>query len=188
MKQGHPRSPYIFILVVNELSFSMRDALNNNHLSSIQLGPACPRVHSLMFADDLIVCGRAYNDDADTIAFIINQFCGASGQTPNRNKLAIFFSEHTDNSLRHHIKNIFRAPDMYLNTIHLGHPIILPEKNKPAAYKFIIDKFKAKLNCSMANRLSHAGVRTLIKLEDTPRVAAGTLSKKLEEKNDNFII
>jgi hypothetical protein len=36
-----------------------------------------------MFADDLIVCGSASNNDAPTIAQVINQFCDLSGQTPN---------------------------------------------------------------------------------------------------------
>ena len=163
IRQGCPLSPYLFILAVNELSLSMQEALNANHFSSIQLGPGCPPIHSLMFADDLIVCGRADNNDANTIAFIINQFCAVSGQTPNWNKSAILFSKNTDDNLRNQIKNIFPAPNMDCNTTHLGHPLILPGKNRPAAYNFIIDKFRAKLNCYKANRLSHAGRLTLIK-------------------------
>lgn len=163
IRQGCPLSPYLFILAVNELSLSMQEALNTNHLSGIQLGPACPSIHSLMFADDLIVCGRADNEDANTIAHIINQFCDVSGQTPNWNKSSILFSKNTDISLRNSIKNIFPAPDMDLNTIHLGHPLILPGRNRAASYSFIIDKFKAKLNSYKANRLSHAGRLTLIK-------------------------
>lgn len=163
IRQGCPLSPYLFILAVNELSLSMQEALNANHFSSIQLGPGCPPIHSLMFADDLIVCGRADNNDANTTAFIINQFCAVSGQTPNWNKSAILFSKNTDDNLRNQIKNIFPAPNMDCNTTHLGHPLILPGKNRPAAYNFIIDKFRAKLNCYKANRLSHAGRLTLIK-------------------------
>lgn len=163
IRQGCPLSPYLFILAVNELSMSMQEALNANHLSGIQLGPSCPPIHSLFFADDLIVCGRADNNDANTIARIFNQFCAISGQTPNWNKSAILFSKHTDNHLRSAIKNIFPAPDMNLNTLHLGHPLILPGKKRAAAYNFIIDKFRAKLNSYKANRLSHAGRLTLIK-------------------------
>jgi hypothetical protein len=53
-----------------------------------------------MFADDLIVCGSASNNDATTIAQVINQFCNLSGQTPNWNKSAILFSKSTDNAAK----------------------------------------------------------------------------------------
>ena len=96
IRQGCPLSPYLLILVVNELSLPMQEALNTNHLSGIQLGPNYPSIHSLMFADDLIVYGRAYNEDADTIGHIINLFCDASGRTPNCNKSTILFSKNTD--------------------------------------------------------------------------------------------
>ena len=47
--------------------------------------------------------------------------------------------------------------------MHLGHPLILPGKNRLAAYAFLVDKFKAKLTGYKANKLSHAGRLTLIK-------------------------
>jgi hypothetical protein len=52
---------------------------------------------------------------------------------------------------------------MDLHTTHLGHPLILPTKNRSAAYAFIVDRFKSKLTAYKANRLSHAARLTLIK-------------------------
>ena len=49
------------------------------------------------------------------------------------------------------------------NTIHLGNPLILPAKDRSAAYNFVYDKFKQKLTAYKANRLSHATRLTLIK-------------------------
>ena len=62
IRQGCPLSPYLFVLAVNELSLALQDALQANNLSGITLGPNCPPIHSLMFADDLLVCGRASTD------------------------------------------------------------------------------------------------------------------------------
>ena len=59
IRQGCPLSPSLFILAVNELSYALQDALNHSRLSGITLGPQCPPIHSLMFADDLLVCGVA---------------------------------------------------------------------------------------------------------------------------------
>ena len=61
------------------------------------------------------------------------------------------------------IKQIFQVSDLDSNTIHLGHPLILPAKDKSAAYNFVYDKFKQKLTAYKANRLSHAARLTLIK-------------------------
>lgn len=61
------------------------------------------------------------------------------------------------------IKQIFHVPDMDNNTILLGHPLILPAKDRSVAYNFIYDRFRSKLNAYQANRMSHAARLTLIK-------------------------
>jgi hypothetical protein len=33
--------------------------LQNSNLAGVTLGPECPSSHSLLFADDLILCGQA---------------------------------------------------------------------------------------------------------------------------------
>jgi hypothetical protein len=52
---------------------------------------------------------------------------------------------------------------MDVTTIHLGHPLILPTKERSADYTFIYDRFRFKLNAYQAIRLSHAARLTLIK-------------------------
>ena len=141
----------------------MNRALESNNLQGISLGPGCPPIHSLLYADDLIVCGSASNQDAQNIHQVINHFCCLSGQTLNWSKSAILFSKHTDLDSKHAIKRLFPAPDMNSSTVHLGHPLILPGKNRSAAYAFLIDRFKVKLTGYKANRLSHAGRLALIK-------------------------
>jgi hypothetical protein len=132
-------------------------------MSGISLGPSCPHIHSLMFADDLLVCGKANVQEALTISNILNQFCQASGQVPNWNKSAILFSKSVPLQMKHDLKQIFQVPDMNNTTTHLGHPLILPAKDRSVAYNFVYDKFKQKLTAYKANRLSHAARLTLIK-------------------------
>jgi hypothetical protein len=163
IRQGCPLSPSLFVLAVNELSLALQEALQANHLTGISFGPQCPPIHSLMFADDLIVCGKAEVQEATTISHIIRQFCQASGQTPNWSKSAIMFSKKVNMQVKKDIKQIFPVQDIDSNTIHLGHPLILPSKDRSAAYNFIYDKFKCKLNACKANRMSHAARLTLIK-------------------------
>jgi hypothetical protein len=42
IRQGCPLSPYIFVLVVNELSIQLQGALQNSQLTGVILGPTCP--------------------------------------------------------------------------------------------------------------------------------------------------
>jgi hypothetical protein len=49
------------------------------------------------------------------------------------------------------------------NFIHLGHPLILPAKNRSEAYNFVLAKFKSKLSTYKANSLSHAARVEFIK-------------------------
>jgi hypothetical protein len=163
IRQGCPLSPSLFVLAVNELSLALQEALQADHLSGISLGPECPPIHSLMFADDLLVCGKANVQEAYTISNILHQFCLQSGQIPNWNKSAILFSKNVTLQARQDIKQIFQVPDLDANTVHLGHPLILPAKDRSAAYNFVYDKFKSKLSSYKANRLSHAARLTLIK-------------------------
>ena len=156
-------SPSLFVLAVNELSLALEEALQANHLSGISLGPNCPPIHSLMFADDLLVCGKADIQEATSISSILNQFCQQSGQVPNWSKSGIIFSKKVGLQVKQDIKQIFPVPDIDGNTIHLGHPLTLPAKDRSAAYNFVYDKFKSKLSAYKANRLSHAARLILIK-------------------------
>jgi hypothetical protein len=116
-----------------------------------------------MFADDLIVCGKANMQEAGTIFNLIDQFCQESRQTPNWSKSGILFSKNVPLQVKEDIKRIFPVPNIDDSFIHLGHPLVLPSKNRSAAYNFIYDKFKSKLSAYKANRLSHAARLTLIK-------------------------
>jgi hypothetical protein len=117
-----------------------------------------------MFADDLIICGKAKVQEANTILQLFNHFCHDSGQTPNWSKSGILFSKNVVMQVKEEIKRIFLAPDIDGTFVHLGHPLILPSKDRSAAYNFVYEKFKSKLSSYKANRLSHAARLTLIKL------------------------
>jgi hypothetical protein len=59
LRQGCPLSPYLFVVAINELSIKLQEALQNNNLSGISLGLGAPPLHSLLFVDDLILCGKS---------------------------------------------------------------------------------------------------------------------------------
>lgn len=163
IRQGCPLSPYLFVLAINELSDQLADAIQRNHISGIKLGQNDPSIHSLMFADDLIIVGQAQQEEVRKTSEIINSFCLRSGQTPNWGKSSILFSKSTPEEVRQNILTIFPVSLMNSSTKHLGHPLLVSAKDRNAAYSFIVDKFKSKLTTYKANSLSHAGRLALIK-------------------------
>jgi hypothetical protein len=134
-----------------------------NFFAGIKLGPNCPPIHSMLFADDLLVCGQATEQEATRMKNILQEFCNRSGQTPNWTKSGILFSKHVDNHISQVIRNIFPVPVIDSNFVHLGHPLIIPGKDRNAAYNFVLEKFKSKLSTYKADQLSHAARLELIK-------------------------
>jgi hypothetical protein len=94
LRQGCPLSPYLFVIAINELSIRLQEALHNHNLTGVSLGEGCPSIHSLLFADDLILCGQASTNEAQAIKTILYDFCQQSGQTPNLQKSYIYFSKN----------------------------------------------------------------------------------------------
>jgi hypothetical protein len=163
IRQGCPLSPYLFVLAINDLSIALQEAMSDKRLAGITLGPNCPPIHSLLFADDLLVCGEATVHEATKMKNILQEFYRRSGQTPNWSKSGIIFSKHVPLTTIHSIKQIFHVPFIDNNFVHLGHPLILPGKDRASAYNFVFDKFKSKLNTYKADKLSHAARLALIK-------------------------
>lgn len=140
----------------------LQAALQSNQLAGISLGPGCPPIHSLLFADDLLICGKASSTEAHLIRSILQSFYQISGQTPNWSKSSILFSKWVDNQTRQQVQNLFPVPLMTSQCTHLGHPIIFSYKDRSQAYNFILSKFRAKLTGLKANKLNHAGRMTYI--------------------------
>jgi hypothetical protein len=79
---GDALSLLIFVVAINELSTSLQQEMHRSNLKGVTLGPGCPPIHSLLFAD-LILCGQATVQEATNIRTILQHFCDASGQVPN---------------------------------------------------------------------------------------------------------
>jgi hypothetical protein len=191
LRQGCPLSPYLFVLAINELSIRLQEGLHSSNLEGIKLGPGCPAIHSLLFADDLILCGKATAAEAQTIKDILTDFCQQSGQCPNLQKSSIFFGKNVPHNIRQQIKTLFPVSDLHPNTMLLGHPMILSHKDKNKAYEFMYNKYMAKFGTIKANNLNHAGQLQYIKsvLSSIPIYYLSTIlfSKTFIEKINSII-
>jgi hypothetical protein len=155
LRHGCPLSPYLFVVAINELSIRLQEALQANNLSGIQLGPGAPPIHSVLFTDDLIFCGKATLQESHLIKDILYHFCQQSRQTPNLQKSSIYFSRNVPIHIKHQIQGIFPIPFLQPNSMHLGHPLIFSHKDKNKGYNFIHNKFITKFGTLKANKLNH---------------------------------
>ena len=163
IRQGCPLSHYLFVVAINELSISLQNHLHNANLTGISLGHECPPIHSLLFANDLIICGQANIFEAQTIHTTMYDFCNQSGQIPNLHKSSILFSKSVPDHIKIQIKSLFLVPDLQPHTLHLGHPLDLNHNDRNRVYAFIKNKFHAKFTTIKANKLNHAGRLTYIR-------------------------
>jgi hypothetical protein len=128
----------------------------------IRLGTQGPHIHSLIYVDDLIICGKATQEEACKIKDIIQDFCLKSDQLPNWAKSSIYCSRHVPQQIRDQFLTIFPVQILDPSTIHLGHPLVLSHSERTKAYSFILNKFKVKLTTVKANKLNHVGRLTYI--------------------------
>jgi hypothetical protein len=59
IRQGCSLSPYLFVLAITELSLKLQEAMDNATLIGVSLGSGCPPIHSILFVDDILICGQA---------------------------------------------------------------------------------------------------------------------------------
>jgi hypothetical protein len=113
-----PLSPYLFVIAINELSIHLPSELHNRNLTGISLGPT---IHSLLFADDLILYGTALAAEAASIKTIFHEFSQLSSQVPNLQESSMLFNKNVDDNTKSQIRGIFPLPNLLSNTMQLTH-------------------------------------------------------------------
>jgi hypothetical protein len=95
LRQGDPLSPFLFIIgseVLSRLLFR-EEALGN--LKGLSIARNTPPIHHLLFADDLLIFGKASHKEATSIQTCLTKYCHWSGQSINNGKSSIRFSSNT---------------------------------------------------------------------------------------------
>jgi hypothetical protein len=79
LRQGDPLSPYLFLLINEALSLTLKKAITDNELQGIKLSRNCPGVSHLFFADDSLYFLKANAQNCQVLNKILLDFCAASG-------------------------------------------------------------------------------------------------------------
>jgi hypothetical protein len=162
LRQGDPLSPFLVIIgseVLSRLLFR-EEAFGNLKGQSIARNTL--PIHHLLFADDLLIFGKATHKEATFIQTCLTKYCHWSGQSINNGKSSIRFSSNTKPPTAALILDILPFSPNHSKSIYLGLPILFGDA-KSAAFQNIIEKVKSKVEGWCAKSLSQVGRLTLIK-------------------------
>ena len=121
VRQGDPISPYLFIIVSQNLSVILNRARNIDMIPGFDKNLHYNFNH-LMYADDLILISHATRRIARNIKFCLAIYAAMTGQYFNSSKSAIYFPEWFNRRVALSIKNILEMeighfPFKYLGVI-----------------------------------------------------------------------
>jgi hypothetical protein len=162
LRQGDPLSPFLFILGTEVLSrLLLREEIKGS-LKGLRIARNCAPINHLLFADDLLLFGKASLSEAACLRSCLEKYCSWSGQSINASKSSIRFSRNTNPATSAVIRNWFPYDDNPPKSLYLGLPIFL-ENSKRRGFQGIIDKVNKSIEGWRAKTLSQAGRLVLIK-------------------------
>jgi hypothetical protein len=139
LRQGDPLSPFLFILGTEVLSRLIQQQESIGLLNGIKIGKHCSPISHLLFADDILIFGKATFTEAGIIKSCLDFDCAWSGQKVNTAKSAIHFSKNTLTSTINSIKGIIPFKNTSMSASYLGFPLFIG-KSKNLAFQPIMDK------------------------------------------------
>ncbi|XP_059446685.1 uncharacterized protein LOC132178252 [Corylus avellana] len=181
LRQGDPLSHFLFILDSEVLSRLLFREESIGNIRGMKIARRSPAIHHLLFADDLLIFGKASLLEANSIKSCLDKYCSWPGQS-------------TNSSTSSSILNILPYNSNPSCSIYLGLPILIG-RSKSAACQSILDKVRNRIEGWRAKTLSQAGRLVLIKAVTAaiPSYAMGTfllptsICKKLDQMFKNFL-
>jgi hypothetical protein len=161
LRQGGPLSPFLFILGSKVLSRLLFREESLGNLRGLKISRNSTAIHHFLFADDLLIFGKATQKEANNIHFCLEKYCLWSSQSINSGKSSISFSKNTNPSTKALILNILPYSTFLANSSYLGLPILF-DSSKKDDFQFIVDRVSFKMDGWRAKTLFQAGRLMLI--------------------------
>ncbi|KAJ4800370.1 RNA-directed DNA polymerase (reverse transcriptase)-related family protein [Rhynchospora pubera] len=160
LRQGCALSPYLFILCMDLLNRMLLFKQSRGQIAGLSISRGAPPISSLMYADDLLICGMAEVQEVKQLKETLDEFCSMSGQLIGADKSSIWFSKRTSPQMKAFCASYLQAYPGECNQIYLGVPIY---PTKSCHYNYLVDKVDAKLSVWKARMLSSAAKVVLLK-------------------------
>jgi hypothetical protein len=156
LRQRDPLSPFLFILGFEVFSRLMHKEASLGHIKGLKIAKNNLVIHHLLFADDLLIFGKAYLPDANSIKSCLAKYCSWSSQSINTHKSSISFSKYTNPTISTSILQTLPYNPKPSTYIHLGLSIFLGI-SKQATFQSIIDQVQKRIDGWKAKTLSQVG-------------------------------
>ena len=127
LRQGDPLSPFLFILGLEVFSRLMFKEERNGSLRGLQIVRNCTAIHHLLFADDLLIFGKAIVIVTATIKACLDKYYRWLGQLVNAAKSSIRFSRNSNPSRTARISTIIPYSTNPSTFLSLGLPNFVRE-------------------------------------------------------------
>ncbi|GMI72472.1 hypothetical protein HRI_000916500 [Hibiscus trionum] len=163
LRQGCSLSPLLFNLIGEALSLMLSKAVDKGLFSGLGVGCGdhCTFVSHLQFADDLLIFCEAAAEQVKNVKRVLRVFELASGLKINLSKSKIFGLNVDSSSLIAWANSVGCSIGQFPSS-YLGLPLGV-NRNSPALWAPVINKFEKKLGGWQSNLLSIGGRVILIK-------------------------
>jgi hypothetical protein len=161
IRQGDPLSPFLFILMVEGLSHTLKASIRDHSLRGLTPhGISTPLSHS-QFVDDTLLMGLSTAREAMCFKDIVELFCEASGMEVNLQKSQVFFF-NTPLEIQCHLTHLLGFTRSILPSVYLGIPFIdNPLRN--SSWDSLLSKFNKRLSLWTFHSLNLPGLLILLK-------------------------
>ncbi|XP_031106177.1 uncharacterized protein LOC116010810 [Ipomoea triloba] len=162
LRQGDPLSPYLFIICAEGLSLLLQQAQAAGTIHGCRVARGAPPVSHLLFADDSLLFFKANAQEARAVKQCLNRYEEMSGQVVNYHKSSVCFSINTMVEHREEVVAILGVAQTANFGKYLGLPTFVG-RNRKAAFAYIEDKIRQRVNSWNKKLLSQARKEVLLK-------------------------
>ncbi|XP_039116586.1 uncharacterized protein LOC120252479 [Dioscorea cayenensis subsp. rotundata] len=160
IRQGDPISPYLFILVAQNLTTMLNYAMNSNLIPGFD-SRLIHNFNHLMYADDLILITEASRKSARNIKKCLLFYGNVTGQRINNSKSELIFPSQFNKHLANRITMIMDYKVGSFPVKYLG-ILISPKKLALSCFTSMVDKIEKSVTFWKKSRISPAGKTILI--------------------------
>lgn len=100
IRQGHPISPFLFILCVEALVHTINKSEAEKEITGARANVSGLTIHHLLFADDSLLLCKATVSESLVIKRCLQMYEDASGQRINFQKSSIFFGKKVKENVK----------------------------------------------------------------------------------------